>query len=421
MEIYKIQLHFQDIYIKDMIEDGLQQHSTMAQLKNLSYYMVYDDNIPKVIRSDPNKINQILRNLLFNALKYTDSGQVIIKVELHNTSDVRVIISDTGCGFSQFDLYQINQDIQKIYMQNKYHKFFVPKGNSLIGLGLMISAILIKGVSGDRQMEIKSKPTGGTDVSFVIKNWDADINGIKIGRYKKLDKIILRCSEGTESVQSSTALNQQIFRKLTPRPTFNVQKAQNSSIIVPQIMSDDQTLQAEQKKTFFEYLEEGNNQRRKFSQTPKLFGDELLPSLTSTCYCNKILIVDDDDFNRMALQTMLKRFSLSADEAKNGLIAVEKVLLRFSKCQICKTYKLIIMDVDMPQLNGYEATHQITQFIKSQPNVPLPDICIHTAYLNQSDYQKQNLLGFKSFLQKPISPNEFYQLITKTFNVQDIA
>lgn len=63
---------------------------------------------------------------------------------------------------------------------------------------------------------------------------------------------------------------------------------------------------------------------------------------------------------------MLRRFKLQGDEACNGEVAVEKVQLRYNNCEVCKGYKLIIMDVDMPLKNGYEASLEIKKFIEQK-------------------------------------------------------
>lgn len=100
MEINNIQLYFKDFYIKELLENCYEVHSTVAKLKKLQYKFEYDDTIPSIIHSDPDKISQVMRNLLFNALKYTETGSVTIKIESTSDFDVKVIIEDTGCGIS---------------------------------------------------------------------------------------------------------------------------------------------------------------------------------------------------------------------------------------------------------------------------------------------------------------------------------
>jgi CheY-like chemotaxis protein len=79
--------------------------------------------------------------------------------------------------------------------------------------------------------------------------------------------------------------------------------------------------------------------------------------LCSICKCPTILIVDDNDFIRFFLQKQLTSLGFTSDQAINGKIAVDKVFEK-SKC-VCKGYKLVFMDYDMPVLDGVKATRQI--------------------------------------------------------------
>lgn len=88
----------------------------------------------------------------------------------------------------------------------------------------------------------------------------------------------------------------------------------------------------------------------------------ILPQLTSVCSCTQILIVDDIDMNRYILkQIFLSKFNLQCDEAINGREAVEAVKARaYQEC--CSSYKIIIMDYEMPIMNGIEASKKIKKY-----------------------------------------------------------
>lgn len=290
----------------------------------------------------------------------------------------------------------------------------MPQSGSAIGLGLLVSAILIRGLSQDQELSIKSVPGKGTHASFVIKNWEQVRTGIKIRRYKCQDQIMLGCLTSTESVFTPGMFPSDHLRKIRKQKTTLPCNPQNSFTFIPQLRHSSVHDQSMRQKQFFEFLEE-ENLNIKNRVNSKYISDPELDAKNQQCQCNKILIVDDDDFNRMALRTMLRRYSLSADEAKNGQLALDKVKLRHNQCSACQTYQLIIMDIDMPILNGYQSAQLITGYLRQSAVRAMPCICIHSAYFGKEDYEKSKEIGISMFLEKPINPNELQNLIKTVF------
>ncbi len=94
----------------------------------------------------------------------------------------------------------------------------------------------------------------------------------------------------------------------------------------------------------------------------------------------KILVVDDDQFNVTMLQTLLESFKLNSDYAVNGALAVQKVKDQLSQ-GCCSGYKLIFMDVNMPVMDGFEATREIKKFLKEKDEKLSMIIVACTAYV----------------------------------------
>jgi CheY-like chemotaxis protein len=107
------------------------------------------------------------------------------------------------------------------------------------------------------------------------------------------------------------------------------------------------------------------------------------------------LIVDDTAFNIIALKHILKlTFKLNADEAENGLVAVQKVKDNFNAN---RAYKLIFMDIQMPFLDGFEATKQILQLDGACKIVAL------TANYSEQTIKKSKEVGMKKLINKPVT------------------
>ncbi|KRX10790.1 Histidine kinase-like ATPase, ATP-binding domain [Pseudocohnilembus persalinus] len=131
----------------------------------------------------------------------------------------------------------------------------------------------------------------------------------------------------------------------------------------------------------------------------------------------QVLLVDDDVFTLNSLSMiLLTRYQLQVSKANNGLQAVERVKDKFfsSSEKLQQHFKLIIMDYDMPQLNGEQASQQIVQFYKKnniQENMPF--MCLHSAIIDNQNYRIKQY--FKQNLNKPVSLTELDKLIDKIF------
>ncbi|KRW99403.1 Signal transduction histidine kinase, homodimeric domain [Pseudocohnilembus persalinus] len=144
------------------------------------------------------------------------------------------------------------------------------------------------------------------------------------------------------------------------------------------------------------------------------------------CDCKDILIVDDDIFNLNALSLILQtRYKISTIQAFNGLEALNFVTNRQQdmqkQCKCSKHFKLIIMDIDMPVMNGIESAKAIYNFYQDNNEISqLPLLCSHTAYQNGDELNQlhQNKI-FKAKLDKPFSIQDIDNLIQQIQENQD--
>lgn len=116
-----------------------------------------------------------------------------------------------------------------------------------------------------------------------------------------------------------------------------------------------------------------------------------------------ILVAEDDKINQLLIGRFLSNKSIKYDIAKNGRVAIEKAKK--------KAYDLILMDIRMPKMDGYEAT----KAIRSMPQSHLQDIPIIglTASISNQEYNKANIAGMDDVLQKSYDTHELYSAITK--------
>ena len=105
----------------------------------------------------------------------------------------------------------------------------------------------------------------------------------------------------------------------------------------------------------------------------------------SLCHCPKILIVDDEISNRNVISHYCKRLNLHSEEAINGLEALEKVENFFTKFHCCPNYELILMDSNMPVMNGEESSLKIRSFWENHVEKMPKIICVTANAINQRD------------------------------------
>ena len=140
-----------------------------------------------------------------------------------------------------------------------------------------------------------------------------------------------------------------------------------------------------------------------------------LPRFSLNCFekeCPKIMIVDDNDFNRMLLGNILKKYGVNYIEAINGKIAVKKAL-ELDKRNT--PLSCIIMDINMPEMDGWEASKLINKMFTQGYIKFLPDIIGHTAYSSVSDLQQCFDSGMISYILKPTSQEHILSIISKYF------
>ena len=127
----------------------------------------------------------------------------------------------------------------------------------------------------------------------------------------------------------------------------------------------------------------------------------------------KILLVEDNAVNQMVAKAFLQKFGLKPDIAENGLIAVQK----FES----ESYDLVLMDCQMPVLDGFEATLKIREIERSDTSKkvsPLPIVAL-TANVHDKDKERCTAVGMNDYLSKPISEKELYFILSKYLTVSD--
>ena len=288
--------------IQELMNTTIKAHSQLALKKKLKLSCDLPESLPQSLQGDPNRLKQILNNLLNNALKFTENGGVILSVQQRamtaETIELRFSITDTGIGISK-------QEQTKLFRNFSQVDGSITRKYGGTGLGLVISKQLVQMMGGT--IKVESQKGKGSTFSFTL--------------------------------------------------TF--------------MLSEE--LSYPTQETF------------KFSNALKPL---------------RILIVEDDKVNLMVLALMLKEKGHFIESASNGLEA----LSLHAKNQ----YDVIFMDIQMPVMDGIEATVKIREREGKSRYTPIIAL---TAYALIGDREKFLSYGLDEYIPKPIKMDELFQLL----------
>ncbi|MFO7997723.1 MAG: ATP-binding protein [Bacteroidales bacterium] len=273
---------------------------TKIQEKNIQLSRLYDHNIPDVLIGDPVRLHQIMLNLISNAVKFTNSGKITVKVELvredKKTAVVNFAIIDTGIGIGKDKLPAIFENFQQ-----------ATSGTSRLyggtGLGLAIVKQLVESQGGS--IHVDSILGHGSTFSFNLT-----------------------------------------FKKTTSKIEL---KAENA---------------------------EWDSEHREL----------------------RILVVEDIPLNQLLMRTVLEDYGFVCEVADNGRIAIE--ILESNE------FDIVLMDLQMPEMNGFEAT----DYIRNILNLQVPIIAL-TADVTTVDLEKCTSVGMDDYIAKPLDEKLLYRKI----------
>lgn len=270
--------------------------------KRLKLVLEIDNTIPEFILGDSVRLNQIMLNLISNAIKFTNEGEICVRIHLKSEDDnnvnIEFIIVDTGVGIPENMLDTIFENFGQATTSTA--RLF---GGT--GLGLAIVKMLVEKQGG--VIEVKSKLGEGSTFSFVL----------------------------------------------------GFQKSKTETLLTTSLTSIE--LDKDIKKL-------------------------------------KILVVEDVELNQLLMKIILDDFGFEHEIAANGKIAIEKLQT--------KSFDIVLMDLQMPEMNGYEATKAIRQKLNS--NIPIIAL---TANVTADDLVQCKAVGINDHIAKPIDEKLLYNKI----------
>jgi len=401
---------------------------------------------------DPVRLQQILTNLLGNAVKFTKQGEVTLKVELIKVDRLALIqfaVIDTGMGIEK-------RKIEKIFDPFIQEDSTVRRRFGGTGLGLSISRDLVSLLGGT--LAVESQKNVGSRFYFslsftVIENHSVaeQVAQLSLGSYStvivepnmsisnSLAALINQTGGSSVRIQTPKELQEMISGELLPSDSRRIEQREImifdyefSKGLLPSLYSKIRkgNLKAESlifiikttaSSSDIEELAEYGIKNFLFkpvkplqlieaiaqglSVTKSLQTGEITDQETSPAYDQRplrILVVDDSKDNQFLVKAFLSSLPYRLAFADNGRIAVEKFKLA--------QFDIVLMDLQMPEMDGYAATELIREWEFSENFYPTPIIAV-SAHDHESSSDRFRKSKFSHYLMKPVSPHQLRQTI----------
>ncbi|MBN2782127.1 MAG: response regulator [Campylobacterales bacterium] len=445
IEAGKLSLDKVDFDLYRVVEQVVNHIEFKAYEKNIEILVGYDKAISKNYYGDSLRVTQILTNLMSNALKFTESGQIALYVTKPTKDRVRFEVIDTGIGLSQ-------------EQQDKLFKSFSQADGSTTrkyggtGLGLSISKQLCELMNGE--IWVESELGVGSNFIFEIELIEDEHNKMGVFKQFKNKKILIvddnetwheilknslelfgldvtsaysgyevlellkECKNSYDLVLMDWQMPEldgiQTVKKIKDECVLCDIKGFCKTALPPTIIMvsshRQESIVEEAKELGVDiFLQKPINPSLLNDILSSVFLNEVIDSYTQTATKDslkkelttlsgsKILLVEDNETNQEIIVGLLESSGIEIDIANNGKKAVEM----YSSGD----YELILMDLQMPIMDGYEATKKIREINKDIPIIAL------TANAMKEDIEKTKAVGMNQHLNKPIEVEKLYKTL----------
>lgn len=434
IEAGRLQLSEQDFELRALLEDVLELVADQAHRKGLEVVADLPTELPERVSGDEMRLRQVLINLLGNAVKFTESGEVRLSTRLMNQREsgfeLRFDVVDTGPG--------IPKDQQSLVFDSfAQADGSITRRHGGTGLGLAITRQLVELMGG--QIALHSNPGEGSSFSFTVtlanprqcpeavSSVIGVLSGVRVlivddhptNREILHDQVVAwkmrngSAANGTEALQRLRDANAQgdpyevalLDWHMPEMDGLALARAIHADPLIPPLHLimlssagfDTASLVARDAGIAC-YLSKPVRQSRLRDSLCALFGAHPVPALTfrqraqDTAFCGRILLAEDNPVNQEVALGMLEDLNCRVDLAENGAEAVAAYLR--------KSYDLVLMDCHMPELDGFEATARIRRSEQELGRKRAPIIAL-TSDVRKGIEDRCRESGMDGYLSKP--------------------
>ncbi|CAD8085027.1 unnamed protein product [Paramecium sonneborni] len=393
---------------REIVDEIKYIYSKQLNSKKIELQVKFDEKQIGNIRSDKQRIMQVLINLLNNSCKFTpEGGKIVFSLKLIDYSFIKLQVKDSGVGIGSDQL----QNLRKVLtssMGKSLHRSRIKKS---LGLGLNISARIVEGLikKNDGTLEIISKNKNeGTKIYFIIENLlicrDESVRNPMISEYTNKNNTYKQQMSQYEGSHCSQILP--LLKQLSENSKFEPQSPSKKSRTNKSKFFNMYPINQEESSLD---MADNYSQHIELPISPEYFIykeviDLKKQKIPQCQFCAKVLIVDDIPFNQIALRALLLHYNIKVEQAYDGYQAIDLVKKQLDKH--CQYYTLIFMDIEMPGINGFQATKDILKITFDQTY-----IIMCSAYDTEENFREGESVGMAEFLPKPVNQKELERIL----------
>jgi signal transduction histidine kinase/CheY-like chemotaxis protein/HPt (histidine-containing phosphotransfer) domain-containing protein len=441
--------------LRECVESALELSSAPAAERRLDLAYLFEGEVPRAVLGDVTRVRQILLNLLSNAIKFTEEGEVVVTVTSaalgNGEVELRVSVRDTGIGLSP-------EVVDRLFQSFTQADSSTTRRYGGTGLGLAISRRLAE-LMGGRLWAESDGPRTGSTFSFTLRaavtdlaessaRTEREVRALEGRRLLVVDDnptnrrvLMLQTApwevEVTEAGSAADALRQlgagAVFDAVVVdmhMPDLDgvelARRIREIAPALPLVLSTSlghRELAAEDGGLFAAHLAKPVRSSQLFDALIEVLAGsnqiataarvDQKPALdpgTSSRYALRILLAEDNVVNQKLATRLLERMGYRIDVVSNGLEAVESVARQ--------RYDLVLMDIQMPELDGLEATRRI---LASGSTGDRPTIIAMTANAMDGDRAMCLAAGMDDYVSKPIRVGELADALRRAWTARHEA
>ncbi|MCW5966073.1 MAG: response regulator [Bryobacterales bacterium] len=460
MEASKLELEHVDFHLDSMLDDFLALMAVKASEKRLELVLDIESNVPRYLRGDPGRLRQIITNFTSNAIKFTERGEVVVGVQMISQQAteamLRFYVRDTGIGIPA-------EKISRLFARFSQVDASVTRKYGGTGLGLAISEQLVSLMGGE--VGVRSEPGAGSEFWFIVPvAAQAEAN-------RMAESVPPVFAGARVLVVEDNPTHRQVVARQLRCWGMQVQEASDAKIAMQMLRSDaasgmasavvlvDRTLPDSSAEDLVNAIRSESAlshchsvlmapgvylpETRRLAEAgfaaslPKpIRASHLMRALVEVLACPhyansgasasletvadklregeaeappqfihaQVLLAEDNLINQHVAMAMLRRLGIRADVVASGREALE-ALER-------KRYQLVLMDVQMPEMDGLEATRRLRQLEQSASG-PRVSVVAMTAHAMQGDRQTCLDAGMDDYVPKPIRRSELEEVLRR--------
>ncbi|HSG62091.1 MAG TPA: ATP-binding protein [Pseudomonadales bacterium] len=428
IEAGKLTIETTKLDLFQVVTDCVSMLQAQAHSKNIEIYTHFDSYVSRYYHGDPLRLGQVITNLLNNAVKFTEKGHVGITVEAINIQRLRIKIHDSGIGMNE-------EEQQRLFRAFSQADASTTRRFGGTGLGLVISKQIVEAMHGT--ISVHSEKGIGTTFTIELDmkrvKDEHDTKNLKGKRALLIEKDEFSRNAfnhslqhiGLEVISYESYMREQISEidvilyavEKRERSALDAEMVTQLAVAYPKtpiclIYPMGKTPEASGPTRQNTYLQKPINPIRMEKVLSRMLNEEVketkdgsleeLRHEMATRAGTKVIVADDNLFNRQVVSGLLQKAHFEVGEAIDGEDLIAKVA---QAAELHVPYELVFVDYHMPKMNGLDACKALRN---QYPNL---SIVVLSGDTEDTTKQKFFSAGANSILAKPIEVKDFYEIV----------